>query len=66
MIDLVSEINFVRFRPEVASCSLSLKAKESMQPWDEVIIKILNNSFIAIPLNFTFSVKSPKLQEVLR
>ena len=62
-LTLTSEIHFVKFHPEVASCLLSKGKRKYAPPGDEAIIKIYK-LFFGIPMNFTFLVISPKLQRI--
>ena len=61
---LTSEMHFVKFHPEVASCLFSRGKKKVYTPGDEAIMKIHKKLFSGIPINFTFFVISPKLQRI--
>ena len=63
-LTLTSEIHFVKFHPDIASCLLSQRQKKVCTPGDEAIMKIHKKLFSVIPINFIFSVISPKLQRV--
>ena len=63
-LTLTSEMHFVRFYPEVASCLLSRGKRKYMHPWGEAIMKIHKKLFSGIPFNFTLFVISPKLQRI--
>ena len=60
-LTLTSEMHFVKFHPEVASCLLS--RDKVCTPGDEAIIKI-HKLFSGIAFNFTLFVISPKLQRI--
>ena len=62
-LTLTSEMHFVKFHSEVASCLLS-RSKKVCTPGDEAIMKIHKKLFSGIPINCTFFVISPKLQRI--
>ena len=62
-LTLTSEMHFVKFHPEVASCLLS-RGKKVCTPGDEAVMKIHKKLFPGIPFNFTLFVVSPKLQRI--
>ena len=53
-LTLTSEVHFVKFHPEVASCLLSRGKRKYCTPGDEAIMKIHKKLFSGIPINFTF------------
>ena len=62
-LTLISEMYFVKFHPEVASCLLSRGKKKVCNPGDEAILKI-HKLFSVIPFNFILFVIPPKLQRI--
>ena len=63
-LTLTSEMYFVKFHCEVASCLL-FRGKRKYAPLGmRPIMKIHKKLFSGIPINFTFVVRSPKLQRI--
>ena len=60
-LTLTSEMHFLKFHPEVASCLLSRGKRKVCTPGDEAIMKIHKKLFSGILFNFTLFVISPKL-----
>ena len=63
-LTLTSEMHFVKFHPEVASCLLSRGKRKYAPLGIEAIMKIHKKLFSGIPFNFTLFVISPKLQRI--
>ena len=53
LLTLTSEMHFVKFHPEVASCLLSRGKRKLCTPGEEAIMKIHKKLFSGIPINFT-------------
>ena len=64
-LTLTSEIHFVKFHPEVASCLLSRGKRKYAPLGMRLLWKYIRNYFFGIPFNFTLFVISPKLQRIL-
>ena len=63
-LTLTSELHFVKFHPEVASCLLS-RGKWKYAPLGmRLLWKYIRNYFLVYQLNFTLFVISPKLQRI--
>ena len=63
-LTLTSEMHFVKFHPEVASCLLSRGKRKYAPLRMRLLWKYIRNHFLVLPFNFTFFVTSPKLPKI--
>ena len=64
-LTLTSEMHFVKFHPEVASCLLWSGKRKYAPLGMRLLWKYIRNIFSGIPFNFTHFVISQKLQRIL-
>ena len=63
-LTLTSEMHFVKFHPEVASCLLPRGKRKYVPLGMRLLWKYIRNYFLVYHLIFTFFVISPKLQRI--